>query len=74
MGSNPQKTQESPKKFYHIPSCRAFFADQFEKKNYLIPSRNDGTEVKILASTDRPNDQKVILGRFCLESSIVKSQ
>jgi hypothetical protein len=28
------KTQESPKKFYHIPSCRAFFADHFETKNY----------------------------------------
>ena len=42
----------------HAPVCSAFSADQFQKKNYLILSRNDDGRGKILASTDRPNDKK----------------
>ena len=68
------KSNQSVESIGHIPVGRAVSADQCEKKNYLIPSRNDDTGVKILASIDRPNDKKVILGRFCLESRIVKSQ
>ncbi len=48
MGSQPQKTQRSPKSFKHIPFCRAFYADHFAKKRFLLSSTNDDARVKIL--------------------------
>ena len=59
------KANQSVESIGHIPVCRAFSADPFERKNYLIPSGNDDTRVEILAGTDRPNDKKVILRRSC---------
>ena len=50
MGSQPQKTQTSLKSFKHIPFCRAFHADHFAKKIFIISSTNDGARVKILKS------------------------
>ena len=47
MGSQPQKTQTSPKSFKHIPFCRALYADHFAKKVFIILSTNDGARVKI---------------------------
>ena len=46
MGSKPQITQQSLKKLYHLPSCRAFSADHFEKKNYWIALRIDDSGFK----------------------------
>jgi hypothetical protein len=46
VGSQPQKPQKSPKSFKHIPFCRAFYADHFSKKTFLISSTNDGAWIK----------------------------
>ncbi len=54
MGSQPQKTQKSLKSFKLPPFCRAFYADHFAKKKFLISSINDGARVKIL------NDLKLL--------------
>jgi hypothetical protein len=48
MGSQPQKTQMSRKSFNWVSFCRAFYADHFCKKKFLISSINDGARVKIL--------------------------
>jgi len=54
MGSQPQKTQKSPKSFELPPVCRVFQADHFAKKKFPISSINDGAIVKIL------NDLKLL--------------
>ncbi len=48
MGSQPQKTQSLQKIFIFIRHCRAFLADHFGKKTFLISSINDEVMVKIL--------------------------
>jgi hypothetical protein len=54
MGSQPQKHQSLQKSFKLPPFCRAFYADHFAKKKFLISSINDGARVKIL------NDLKLL--------------
>jgi hypothetical protein len=47
MGSQPQKHQSLQKSFKLPPFCRAFYADHFAKKIFIISSTNDGARVKI---------------------------
>ncbi len=61
MNSEPQKVAKSSKNFRSIPFCRAFYADHFDKKKFLISSRNDNTTVKILKSIMLPNGSRAIL-------------
>ena len=42
------KTKTAPKFFKHIPFCRAFHADHFAKKMFLLSSTNDDARVKTL--------------------------
>jgi len=58
MGTQPQKTQKSPKSFKHISFCRVFYADHFGKKQFLISSKNDDARVKI------QNDLKLLWSRL----------
>ena len=44
------KTKTSPKIFKHIPFCRAFHADHFAKKMFLLSSTNDDIRAKTLES------------------------
>ena len=48
MGIQPQKTQRSQKMYLYITVCRAFLADHFSKKKFILSSTNDGDRVKIL--------------------------
>ena len=52
MGNQPQKIRTSPKSFKHIQFCRAFYADHFAKKTFIISSTNDGARVKRNTLTD----------------------
>ncbi len=70
MGSQPQKTQRSPKCFKHIPFCRTFYADRFAKKSFLISSTNDDARVKIL-KTAKFSSNLTLFSVLTLASSFV---
>jgi hypothetical protein len=70
MGSQPQKTQKSPKSFQHIPFCRTFTLIILLKKSFLISSTNDGARVKILKNV-KSSSNLTFLSVLSLASSFV---
>jgi hypothetical protein len=61
MNSQPQKVGKSSNFFRFIQFCRAFYADHFDKKKFLVSSTNDNATVKILKSIMLPNGSRAIL-------------
>ncbi len=64
MNSEPQKVGKSSNFFKFIQFCRAFYADHFDKKKFLISSTNDNATGKILKSIMSPNGFRAILDRL----------
>ena len=46
------KTQIFQKMFWYVTVCRAFLADHYGKKNFLISSTNNAVKGKILKKSE----------------------